>query len=501
MSKKTAHHRVSVRTQDNIAAIRSETATAVQEIQHRTGDSYVNFEARVGYRAGNQSDAGRFQIDFISRNPRNLEAAYRSNWLCGMAIDIVAEDMTRAGVTFTGDDLQPGDIELIDKEYERLNLWGVMSDNLKWGRLYGGSIMVHLIDGQNLSTPLRPETVGLGQYKGAIALDRWQVMPSLENLVTDYGPDLGKPKYYTVNTSAEALIGEKIHYSRVWRIDGTRLPWQQRITENGWGQSILERLFDRIIAFDSTTAGAAQLVYKAHLRTLKIENFRKLIAEGGKMLDAMIQGVDMMRRFQTNEGLSILDKNDEFDTHSYTFAGLDKLLEMFGEQLSGGMQIPLVRLFGQSPGGIGNDGESALHTYYDNVVKEQDQKIRPGLNLTNELIARSVLGREMPAKSAFSFNSLREIEPLDKAKIVKDKTDAIVAAEGAALISPAAAAKELRAMSRETGVYGHITDEDIAGMDDAPPEPAEDPALLLAKAKTAVGIPATSGQPALAAVK
>jgi hypothetical protein len=55
---------------------------------------------------------------------------------------------------------------------------------------------VLLIDGQQVTTPLRAETVKKGQFKGLAVLDRWQLQPSFNDLITELGPDLGKPKYY-----------------------------------------------------------------------------------------------------------------------------------------------------------------------------------------------------------------------------------------------------------------------------------------------------------------
>lgn len=66
-------------------------------------DSFANFEARVGLGTGNQAAQGRYSFDFISRNRIQLEAAYRSSWICGMAVDAVAEDMTRAGIELSSD--------------------------------------------------------------------------------------------------------------------------------------------------------------------------------------------------------------------------------------------------------------------------------------------------------------------------------------------------------------------------------------------------------------
>lgn len=473
MSKKSSHHRTAQRVADQRSSIQAGTDQARAAIRTATGDSFANVASRLGYGAGSQQDGSRYQLDFISRNPYNLEAAYRSNWLCGMVVDVVAEDMTRAGIQFLSDELKPEDGEKIQKTLERLRIWGEMANATKWGRLYGGGILVFLVDGQDMSTPLRLDTVGQDQFKGVLALDRWQINPSLHDLVTNFGPDLGKPKYYDVNPSAKALIGERIHYSRCVRIDGLELPFRQQLAENGWGQSVLERLWDRVIAFDSTTAGAAQLVYKAHLRTMKVKGFRELIAAGGKMYDAFIEQMKLVRTMQSNEGLTVLDGSDEFETHAYTFAGLDDLLLQFGQQLSGATQIPLVRLFGQSPAGLNSTGESDLRTYYDNIAKEQDQKLRSGVGRILELVARSELGQELPDGFAFEFVPLWQLTAEQKATVAKTKTDAIVAAENCGLISPATAAKELRQQSRETGVFTHISDDEIAQLENEPPAPGD----------------------------
>lgn len=439
----------------------------------RTGDSFNNLNARLGYGAGSQQDGAGFRPDYISRIPFTLESAYRSNWLCGMVIDIVANDMTRAGVEFLSDGITPDDQKAMHAEFERLNIWGQLTDTVKWSRLYGGCILVLLVDGQNLSTPLNLDTVTEGQFKGVVALDRWQVNPTLHDLVTDFGPDLGKPKFYDVTPAAQALIGQRIHYSRVVRLDGLDLPWRQRIAENGWGQSVLERLWDRVIAFDSTTEGAAQLVYKAHLRTVKIPGFREMVAIGGPAFEGLVKQLQFMRSMQSNEGLTVLDGQDEFETHQYSFSGLSDMMLQFGQQLSGATQIPLVRLFGQSPAGLNSTGESDLRTYYDGIANQQDQKLRPGMGKIMDLVHRSLFGQPLPEGTEFDFVPLWQMTAEQKANVAKTITDAVVAAEGAGIISPEIAGKELRQSSRQTGIYSHIDDKFIKQLEDEPPAPGD----------------------------
>jgi hypothetical protein len=92
------------------------------------------------------------------------------------------------------------------------------------------------------------------------------VEPSLEDLVTDLAsPDLGKPKFYDVTADACALPRMRIHHTRCIRFEGIHLPYNQRIAENLWGLSVIERIYDRLTAYDSATSGAAQLMYRAEI--------------------------------------------------------------------------------------------------------------------------------------------------------------------------------------------------------------------------------------------
>lgn len=453
-------------------AHRANVAASASAKRWISGDSFQNFEARVGLGTNNQASQYSYGFDFISRNRVQMEAMYRSSWVVGQAVDVVAEDMTRAGIEI-GSDMDPDDKDKLNAAIERNALWDRLNDTVKWARLYGGALAVMLIDGQNPSTPLRSDTVGKDQFKGLFVLDRWLVQPSLNDLVTEMGPDMGMPRYYDVVADSMALSRQRIHYSRVLRIDGVELPYWQKIAENLWGQSVIERLVDRLVAFDSTTVGAAQLVYKAHLRTLKVEKLREIIAMGGPALEALIKNVDMIRRFQSNEGMTLVDAKDELQTDTYQFSGLDNVLMQFGQQLSGALQIPLVRLFGQSPAGLNSSGESDLRTYYDNIKQQQERRLRSPLTRLLDVLVRSELGTAPPEGFAYQFTSLWQLSDTEKANNAKTVTEAVTTALDAGLIDTATGMKELRASSHATGVFTSITDEQITEAENAPPPAPE----------------------------
>lgn len=434
-------------------------------------DSYQNVEARLGIGTDNQSSSATYGFNPVTRSRQQLDYMYRGSWIVGQAVDCVAEDMTREGIDITSD-VAPDDIDTVQAGFERAQVWQALNDTIKWSRLYGGALAVILIEGQKLNTPLRLETIGRGQFKGLYPLDRWCVMPDYGRPVSELGPELGQPSQYTITVDAPILGGQVVHHSRVIRADGIALPYWQRLSEQGWGMSVVERLYDRLLAFDSTTQGAAQLVFKAHLRTMKVKDLRKILAAGGAVEESLIKQMEMIRRFQSSEGLTLIDGDDDFNTHTYTFAGLDAVLLQFAQQLSGALQIPLVRLFGQSPAGLNSTGESDVRTYYDLIAQQQEAKLRAGVERLVQIIYRSDVGGEPPDNLSFTFNPLWRMSDLDKATIAANITSAVVAAEGNGLVSRPAALKELRQSSDVTGVWSNVTDEEIdAAVNEPPPVP------------------------------
>ena len=445
------------------------------QLNAATFDSFVNFGQKMGIGADNALTQGSYGYNPITRNRLQLEWIHRGSWLGGVAVDLVADDMTRAGVDYHTE-IEPDQQEQIEHEVVRLDVWGKTNECIKWSRLYGGCIGVMLIDGQDPKEPLRLETVGPNQFRGLLVLDRWMIEPSLEDLVTDYGPHLGLPKYYRVTANAPALRGATIHYSRLaYRLEGVQLPHQQRMTENMWGISVLERLWDRMVAFDSASTGAAQLVYKSYLRTLKIPGLRDIVAAGGVAMSGVIQYTEMMRRFQGIEGITLLDGEDEFEVQEHSaFSGLSDALTQFGQQLSGALQIPLVRLFGQSPAGLNSTGDSDLRTYYDHIRNQQRKHMIVGVTTCYKLVAASK-GIKLPDNFALDFTSLMELDDTQKADVAGKVQTAVSGALSDGLLSQKAGMMELRQSSRTTGIFTNITQEDIEAADEeiAPPQAGE----------------------------
>lgn len=439
-------------------------------VPSRTTDSYQNFLTQVGIGAGNLLSASQYGFNPISRNRTHLEQMYRGSWLVGKAVDTPAEDMTREGIEIKGQ-LEPDKIEDLMSDIRRLGVMKAIANTERWARLYGGAIAVMLIDGQEPNEPLRLDTIASGAFRGIMVVDRWRVNPSLTELVEELGPSLGMPKYYEALQGCPAYAGQRIHYSRVIRLDGAPLPYWQQIAENGWGMSVVERIFDRLVAFDSTTSGTAQLVDRAYLRTMKVENLRDILSSGEEVVKGLVKQIEMIRLMQRNEGLTVIDATDDMQFNNYTFSGLDSVLLQMGQQLSGALEIPMVRLFGQSPAGLNSTGESDLKTYYDGIRSKQEDRLRDGMELVTQLTYRSRFNEPPPKGFGFEFVSLWQMSDIEKAEVAVQTTSAVTTAYEAQIISAKTALKELRQSSERTGIFSNITDEEIENADEEPPQP------------------------------
>jgi hypothetical protein len=443
-------------------------------------DSYANFRLSVGVGTDNNLGGGyNGQLPYsflpVTRWRQPLEWAFRGSWVCKVAVSIPADDMTREGVDFLGD-LPPEDGAKLREAETSLLLWKALNRVIKWSRLYGGAIGYLMIDGQDPSTPLRVETIGKGQFKGILPLDRWQIQSSVSDLVTEKGPFVGLPKYYTILADAPALPRIKIHHTRCIRLIGVELPYWQSVMEQGWGLSVLEPLWDRLLAFDSGTMGAAQLMHKAHLRTYKMKGLRDAIAQSfSDTQSSAFQQIQLLRQFQSNEAIALIDGDDEFQVDQTTsFTGMADVLVHFGQQISGSLGIPLVRLFGQSPVGLNSTGESDLRNYYDMVSAEQEANLKVPCTLVYRVMARS-LGITLPDGFGIEFSPLWQLSDKEKADIAGAVTTAVDTAMEAGIIDKPTAMKELKQSSETTGVYTNITEEDIEAASLEPPPNIELP--------------------------
>lgn len=425
----------------------------------RFADGVSNPLLRIGTGTPSTFNATTYLPKFATMARQVLEWAYQTSWMCGLVVDIPAEDMTREGIEIKCDD--PNACEAIQRAFDRYGVMDQLCDAIKWARLYGGAIAVILIDGQDVSTPLT--TVPRGSFRGLYVFDRWQLDSQNLDPVQELGRDFGNPEYYRViaKNSEVDFKADRIHYSRVIRLEGRRLPFYLRQSYQGWGASVLEPVFDRIKGFDLATQGATQLLSKTYLRYYKVKGLRQILTNS-RASEGFKKQMDYIREFQSAEGLTVGDTEDDFQTLTYSFTGIPEILLQLGQQISGAFGIPLVRLFGQSPAGLNATGESDIRNYYDNIKHLQRLMLRSGVQRLIDVAFESETGRSPGSSLTFDFRSLWQMSQTDKATVASAEVEAIRGSYADGMINLPTALKELRALSEIVGIFSTITDEDIA---------------------------------------
>lgn len=425
----------------------------------RFADGISNPLLRIGTGTLNTFAATRYKPEFVTMGRQLLEWAYQSSWLCGLAVDIVAEDMTREGIEIKANN--PEVVDAINAELDDYAVMDSLCETIKWARLYGGSIAVILIDGQHVDDPLT--TVPKGSFRGLIVLDRWQLDCTNLDPVMSLGRDFGKPACYRVIAkNCDVDFGtDKIHHSRVIRLEGRKLPFYLRQSYQGWGASVLEPLWGKVKGFDLATEGITQLLSKAYLRYYKIKGLRQILTNDIAS-KGFLKQMDIIREFQNAEGLTVGDSEDDFQTLTYTFTGIPEVILQLGQQISGALGIPLVRLFGQSPAGLNATGESDIRMYYDSIKKQQRSMLRAGVKKLIDVAYMSATGTSVPDDLSFEFKPLWQMSQRDKADVGSISFASIRDAFNAGMIDLPTALKELKALSATVGIFSSITDEDIA---------------------------------------
>lgn len=429
-----------------------------------TADSFQNVLARLGAGMPSLLEATSYPLTRLTQDYTTLNSLYRNHWIVRKIVDVIPEDMCKNWFKLKTQ-VAPEQLSKLEKVLRRTQTKARILEGLKWGRLYGGAAGIILLDGESayMDEPLDYRLIMPGSYKGLLILDRWSgISPELE-LVSDItSPDFGLPKYYQMTLQDGRML--RVHHSRVLRFTGNTLPLWEAWAEQQWGASVVEAVFDELKKRDNTSFNIANLVFLANLRIYKTSMTDLLSLGDTQLQQDFYNAMQTINWMMNNSGMTIIGKDDEFDSKQYTFTGLNDVYESFMLDIAGACEIPVTRLFGRSPAGFNATGESDLTNYYDSIEEKQEAYLAPILDKLLPVIALSTWGM-VPDDLDYEFNPLRKADPKENADLAKSMTESVITVFNANLISQQTALKELRQQSEMTGMWSNITDEDIAGAD------------------------------------
>ncbi|MDE3824650.1 DUF1073 domain-containing protein [Sinorhizobium meliloti] len=378
-------------------------------------DSLTNMVASLGT-CRDKAAANVYSMPMLT--DEELLNAYRGAWLPKKIVDIPAFDSIRAWRDWQAKKPQ---IEAIEAEEKRLNVMGKLLETRIKARLWGGAALVIGTGDQDLTQPLDVERIGKGGLKYLTVMTRRHLTAG--EIDRDPASEwYGKPKIYQLNSADGRQL--EIHPSRLVVFNGSQQPDEDIVTTTyaGWGDSVLLSVVDAIKQADGTAANIASLVFEAKVNVIRIPDFMQNLGDE-RYRAKILERYTLAATAKGINGDLLLDKEEEYEQKTASFATLPEVLMSFLQVVSGAADIPATRLLGQSPAGMNATGESDLRNYYDRLQAMQTVEMTPAMARLDECIIRSALGSRDP-DIYYEWAPLWGMSEKEKADVFKTKADA-----------------------------------------------------------------------------
>jgi phage-related protein (TIGR01555 family) len=397
------------------------TAAPVPAVRN---DGWINVLTGMGIAGRDKRLGGSFgQATVLDRV--TLEELYRGDSMAAKVVDLPAEEMTREWIEIKVSD-DPEQAEEIDEALKNLHAQERFQEAEKWARLYGGSVIILGVDdGQEFNQPLNLKQVR--SLKFLNVLDRWQITRA-QVYEDPTQPKYGQTKTYRLNPLHGGQDnGKEIHESRVLRFDGVMLPDRLMIQNNGWGDSVLNRLFDAIQGYANAHGTIPTILQDFVQAVYRIKGLATMLAQGDDK--AVVNRLQLVELTRSMFRAIVLDEGEEWSRQTTTVAGLPDLVDRTERRLVAETSIPHTKLLGESPGSsLGEGGVSETKDWYDSVSAMQEARHREPLTyLIRVLLAarRSLTQGTEPDQWSFTFRSLWQMDAKEDAEIrnIQSKTD------------------------------------------------------------------------------
>ena len=357
----------------------------------------------------------------------DLAEKYQYNGLFSKIIDRPAEEALKHGMKYNVGDPQLE--EFLDDALDRLDWEDKATTAIRWARLFGGSIIVMLLDdGGGLEEPVNWQDVR--SVEELLVYERAVVQPDPDTYRT------GKATYFDVSSTYGGFF--RVHRSRCLVFKNGSLPEfgapQQYFY---WGLPEYIRIKRDLSIVLKTHQNAANMIEKSVQPVYKMMGLQDTLAtEGGdtavlKRLNVIDQARGMLN------SIAVDMDGEDYAFQTFQLSGTQEILESTYNLLSAVTCIPQTILFGRSPSGENATGESDLENYYNFVEGIQKRMLKKNIRTLIKAIVQAGVydgSIENPGNIKPTFKPLWSLSETEKATVELTKAQrAQVAAQTAQL--------------------------------------------------------------------
>lgn len=389
-------------------------------------DGYVNLLNKYGTSQDN-SEAYQFEREPIIPDMQ-LTGLYEGNGLFSKIIDTPAEEALKHGfdLNLKNDEVNA----FVEEALDELEWEEKAATAIKWARLYGGALIVMLInDGGGLEQPVNWQNIKsideLRVYERAI------VQPDYSSLYRqDYGgkgegnrvSKFGQPEFYYVSSVYGSF---RVHESRCLVFRNGVLPEQ---TSNSiyrfWGMPEYVRIRRALRETVTAHTDSVKLLERSVQAIYSMKGLATLLTtdDGENQVLKRLNVIDTARGILNS--LVIDADGENYDFKTFQFSGVKDVIDATCNMLSALTNIPQTILFGRSPAGMNATGTSDFESYYNFVEKIQRLMLKRNLRTLLDVIFRAGIASgavEEEPDYKLEFNPLWSLSDTEQATVDQTK--------------------------------------------------------------------------------
>lgn len=442
------------------------------------GDGYKNLMNKYGT-ADDASEQYRFESD-VPVTDIELTLNYEENGLFSKIIDIPADDAVSSGFKYNLSDIEMENF--INKSLDELDFEEKASTAIKWSRLYGGAIIVMIIDdGKELGEPVDWDNIrGIDEL---LVFERPLISPDYNSIynykVGEKKTKFGMPEFYDISPPYGNTF--RVHESRCLLFRNGILPSMSQKSEyRFFGIPEYTRIHREIQNTTTSHGNGVKLLDRAVQAIYKMKDLADLLStdEGEDYVLERLRIIDMAKGIINS--IAIDADGEDYDFKSVTFSGVKDIIDSTCNMLSAVSNIPQTKLFGRSPAGENATGEGDMENYYQFVKKIQKLNLKNNMATLIDIIllVGQLKGKyETIPDYELEFNSLWSLSESEQADVDQKKAATELTKAQTAQVyvdMQALDASEIRKRLAENGEFtiNDVLDEDIDDWNDADPQVA-----------------------------
>lgn len=383
--------------------------------------------------------------------------------------EIIAKEMTRKWLRIqaSGEEDKSDKVAEIVAEFDRLQVRDKFREALELDGLFGRAHIVPdfglQLGDEEFRSPLALSAAKIkkGSLKALRVVEPLWTYPGSYNTTNPLAEDFYKPQSWLV-------MSQEVHASRMLTIISREVPDMLKPAYSFGGLPLSQLMKPYVDNWLSTRQGVNDLINSFTTWVLKT-NMSSLTnptpAPGEADLIGRLQG---FTQAATNRGVFAIDKDTEdFDQVSAQLGTLDKLQAQAQEHMAAASGIPLIKLFGITPTGLGVTSEGEIAVFHE-WLEAQQRDLDPHVKRLLALVQLNLYG-EVDDAITHAWEPMRHLDELQLATVRKTEAETDVLLCDGGILDPLESRKRLAA--DEDSPYAGIDVDDLP----EPPEPQADP--------------------------